>query len=266
MAVEHIKFFEKNKADLSYTAAIATASQGDEYADLARNRANTSAWVTSGSVDADNTTYELDFVDSKVIDTLILAKHNFKNYTFKYWDGAAYQDVSPAVAVTNNTSETTSHSFTSVETTKVKVTITGTMTANQDKFLYQFIVTKLLGELSGWPVIKNANNSRSRIRNKMLSGKESISEQVGVVSFRLDQKIMKDDDDITLVENLFFSNEGFLVWLSGGLETQFSNVIRTYRNEDIFLMKCSNEYKPDLYQGIYSAGIHVVIDLVEVVD
>lgn len=50
-----IKFFEKNKGDISNSSVVMTASQGDDYADLVRNRSNYNAWATSGSVDADNT-------------------------------------------------------------------------------------------------------------------------------------------------------------------------------------------------------------------
>ncbi len=262
----HIKFFEKNKGDISNTSVVATASQGDDYADLARNRSNSSAWVTSGSVDADLTTFDIDFVDTKQIDSLILIKHNFKNYTFKYWDGAAYQNVTPSIAETANTSETTSHSFTAVETTKVRLQINGTMSANDDKYLYQFIVTKSIGELAGWPVIKSPVNSRERIVNQMLSGKKSVSEQVGYVYFNLDQKILKTSADVDIVESLFFSNESFLVWLCGGSETQFFDRVKTYRKEDIYLMKCTNEYKPELYKGAYKLGYHLLIELAEVND
>ena len=52
-----IAFFEKNYADLDYANVAATASQGVGTEDFARNRRNDSAWITSGSVDADNTTF-----------------------------------------------------------------------------------------------------------------------------------------------------------------------------------------------------------------
>lgn len=260
------RFFEKNKADFADSAVVATASQGVGFEYFALNRSNLSAWVTNGSVDADNTTFTIDFGNLHTIDTILLVLMNFKAYTIKYWDGSTYQDFSTAINVSGNSTETKFHQFNSVSTTKIQLTITGTMVANADKFLYQFIVTKQIGQFAGWPVIKNPIRSRNRQSSKMLSGKQSIREQVGFFSCSLMFKILSSSADLDLIESLYNSNEGFLVWLSGGSETQFSSEREGYRLEDLPLMKCSNEYKPEFYNGLYKAGVVISMDLVEVID
>ena len=261
-----IRFFEKNKADFSDAAVVATASQGVGFETFALNRSNLSAWVTNSSVDADNTTFTIDFGDLHYIDSVLLVKHNFKAYTVKYWDGSAYQDFSTAINVSGNSDETKFHQFTAVNTTKVQLTITGTMTANQDKFLYQFIVTKQIGQFNGWPVIKNPIVSRNRQFSKMLSGKQSVREMIGAFSCTLSVKTLSNSADLDIIESLYLSNEGFLLWLCGGSESQFSSSRIGYRMEDLYLMKCHNEYKPEFYNGLYKAGIVTTVDLVEVVD
>ncbi len=263
---QQIILFEKNRGDFSETDVVATASQGVGFETFAINRSNLSAWVTTGSVDADNTTFELDFGDLRDIDNIILVLHNFKNYTIQYWNGSAWTNFSTSISVTNNTSDTTRHSFTLVETTKVKLTVTGTMVANADKYLHQFICTKLIGQLNGWPIIKNAIRGRNKQRTKMLSGKESVREQIGFFSCTLEIAVTSDEEDLDLVEDLQDSNDGFLLWLCGGSESQFSSARQGYRLEDIPLVKCANEYKPNFYKGIYSLGLPVTLDLVEVVD
>lgn len=266
MASSQIIFFEKNKCDYSLSDVTTTASQGSAYADYALNRSNQSAWVTSGSVDADNTSLVIDWSDQKRITDIILVLHNFKAYTIQYWDGSLYQDFSPAISETTNTVDTTHHKFTEVITSKVKLIITGTMTANQDKVLRQFIATKQIGQLDAWPVIDNPTISRNRQKTTMLSGKQSIRENVGLFTCKLKIAYLKSDADCLIVESLFESNEGFLVWLCGGVETQFATVRKGYRLEDIYLMKCSNEYMPEWYQGVYKTGMVVDMQLVEVVD
>lgn len=266
MSASQIIFFEKNKADYSLDDVTTTASQGDAYADYALNRSNQSAWVTSGSVDADNTTFEVDWADQKRITDILLVLHNFKAYTIQYWDGSLYQDFSPAISETTNTVDTTHHSFTEVITNKIKLTITGTMVANEDKVLRQLIATKQLGQFAAWPIIDNPTISRNRQRTKMLSGKESIRENVGLFTCKLKIAYLKSDADCLIVESLFEANEGFLVWLCGGDESQFATNRKGYRLEDIYLMKCSNEYSPEWYQGLYKTGMVVDMQLVEVVD
>ena len=73
-----------------------------------------------------------------------------------------------------------------------------------------------------------------------------------------------DFSDLTIIENLFASNDGFLVWLCGGDEDQFRSERIGYRLEDIYLMKCINEWKPVHYKGLYQAGMKVDLDLREI--
>jgi len=262
---QQIMFFEKSKSDFSFSNVDATASQGADYADFALNRSNESAWITSGSVDADNTTWEVEMTDQKDVSEIILIKHNFKNFTIKYWNGSAYVDFSPAINVTNNTAETNHYSVTQVATNNIRITITGTQVVNSDKYLFQFICSNLIGQLNAWPIIKPVL-SRNRKKNKMLSGKTSIRESIGAVKIDLSIKILSNNADLGIIEDLYYSNDGFLVWLCGGSEAQFANERKGYRLEDIYLVKCSDEWQPEYAEGIYTNGMKIQIALEEVVD
>jgi hypothetical protein len=261
-----IIFFQKNKADLSYENVSATASQGSAYAQYVLNRSNVSAWLTTGSVDADNTTLTIDFNEDRYVTDLLLLKHNFKSFTVKYWNGSSYVAFSPAIAPTNNTAASNHYEVTGVETSRIQITILGTQTANQDKYLYQFIATEQLGQLNAWLMIKNPTHSRNRIKNKTLSGKLNIVENVGGFSCRLTVKSLTNSSDLNLIEELYAANEGFLVWLCGGDESQFLTRRQGYRMEDIYLMKCTDEYQPEYVDGVYKNGIKIEIDLQEVID
>lgn len=263
---QQIRFFEKNKGDFSDPAVILTASQGNDYVERATDRNDATAWVTTGSVDADNTTFEMDFGDTKRIDSILLLKHNFKSYEVQYWDGASWTNFGTDIDETNYAAESSFHQFAAVETTKVLLTIRGTQTANEDKFLYQFIATEEIGQFAGWPQIKKPTLSRNRLRTKMLSGKETIREQVGAFSCQMTVTTLRDSADLDIIESLHFQNQGFLVWLCGGDEDQFSSVRRGYRLEDIYLCKVAGELVNEFYQGIYANGLIVKFDLVEVVD
>ena len=264
---EQIMFLKKSKMDLTQDAVSITATQGNDFVDFLRNRKNTSGWATSGSVDADNTTVTVQFGNTVDIDCIALISHNLKAYTLKYWNGSAYTNFSTTIAETTNTATTKFHQFTSVATTAIQLIITGTMTANDDKFLAQMIATELIGQLNGWPVIKDPIHSRMRKRVKTISGKESIREQIGNFSCDIEVKITSDSTDLGIVEDLFESNEGFYVWLCGGDATQYRvDGLKGYRLEDWFLVKCANEYTPAFYKGLYQAGLPIKMDLQEVID
>jgi hypothetical protein len=260
-----IIFFEKSKCDISNPNVVTTASQGDDYADYILNRNNDIKWVTTGSVDADNTTIEVDMVDENPISDILLVNHNFKSFKVEYWNGSAWTTFSTPIDQTTNTASTNRFSFTEVSTTKLKLTVRGTQTANEDKYLGQFIATRLIGQLSTWPTIKKPVHSRNKQSSPMLSGKEFIAENVGGFSVDLAIKILSDATDLAVIEELFDSNEGFLVWLCGGDESQFTTARKGYRLQDVYLMKCKNDYTPELYKGLYKSGYKIDLNLEEVV-
>lgn len=265
---EQIIFFDKNKLDIDKTNVVITASQGNAYTSYMQNRSNLTAWLTTGSVDADNTNIVIDFVDQALLTDIVLVKHNFKAYTIQYWNSSmsAYVDFSTPIAETANALETTHHVFTQVTTTKIKLIITGTVVVNADKYLYQLIASNRIGQLTAWPVIQDAIISRGRVSSKAISGKYSIRENVGGFSCKLAVEILKDDTDLNIIESLYSTNEGFLVWLCGGDAAQFSTDRIGYRLQDFYTCKCKDELSSVFYQGIYKSGMKINIDLVEVID
>jgi hypothetical protein len=261
-----ILFFQKNKADYSVASVTAIASESSDLASYVLNRSNLSAWITTGSVDANNTTLEVDFGETRRVTDIILLKHNFKSFKAEYWDGSAYQAFSPAIDETTSTETTSYFEFTAVTTLKIRITIRGTQVVNSDKYLYQFIATEKIGQLNGWPVIKKPMVSRNKKKSEMLSGKMNIFENIGKFSCTLEVKAATDGEDLTIIETLYEQFEGFLVWLCGGDESQFKTVRKGYRLEDLFLMKCSDEYEPEYLDGVYKNGIKISMSLEEVID
>lgn len=262
-----IIFFDKSLCDYGSSLNVnpngttASASQASDLAYLVQDRSNRTAWITTGSVDADNTWFLMDLGDTRTITEILLIKHNFKNYLIQYWDGANYVDL---VTVTNSVLTTSRHTVSSTLTSRIKITITGTQVANADKFLYQLILTTLVGQLTGWPIIDAPTHERNRQTAKMLSGKTSLSVGLGAFSCSLKVAIWKDSNDLAIVESLFDSSEGVLVWLCGGDENQFSSKRKGYRLEDIYLMRAVSDYQPQWAEGIYSNGLVIDIDLAEV--
>lgn len=262
---QNIRFFRKNEADYSNTTMTVTASQNNEFAMRALNRSNLSSWVTTGSVDADNTTFEVDFHEPRNLDSILLVNHNFKNYTIQYYNGSSYVDFTPAINVSNGVLITSFFQFTQVAVEKVKLTITGTQVANSDKQLYQFIMTTQLGQFLGNPVISNLVHNQNKVMAQMLSGRMNINKNLGGTSFDLAVAVWKIASDIALIQNLYASVEGFLVWLSGGDESQFSLSVSGYRLQDIVLMQCKNDLSPDFFKGLYKSGLNnFKVSLVEI--
>lgn len=275
MAIEcqtgQIRFFKKNKIDLSNTLASITVTDaiatndGAAFVNFLRNRNNTSAWVTTGSDDAALTELVFDMTDERDVDTLILVDHNLKAYTIQYFNGATFVDFSTTIAETVNTKDTTFHQFDKVTTSKIKLIIQGTFVADADKFIKQFIVTEKLvtGQLKGWPVIRRPRLNTNKKVAVMLSGKVNVTESIGGFSMDLQVRHWSIDSDLNIVEEIYLGRRGVLVWLSAGAEEQFQFKRIGYRNKDIFLMRATNDYGPEFVSGVYVNGLKITLKLRE---
>lgn len=265
-----ILFFEKSKIDLSLSTTVtititdATATDtGSDNVDNLRNRKNTDGWATTGSNDAANTQVDIDMGEAHDITDIFLLRNNFDSYTIQYYNGSSYTDFSTAINESGNTEQDQRHSFTSVNCRLIRMIITGTMTADDDKFLSQFVVTNEIGQFTTGFKIDKATASKNRITTESLSGKVWVKRNIGAFSCTLSKNNVINTTDLTIVESLFDYYYGFLVWLCGGSTTQFRTQRIGYRRRDLFLMNVTNEYTPQWDGGFYEHGTNIKIKLVE---
>jgi hypothetical protein len=267
-----IRFFEKNKIDRSLDTLVTIAvtdgvatDAGQSFVDYVRNRRNDSGWATTNSTDAANTQLDIDFGEGHEIDTIFFIGINWKAYTCQYWDGVAYQDFSTPISVSGNSDDVKVHEFNDLETSKIRIIIAGTFVADTDKVCAQIVVTQAIGTLVTQPRLKEPVVSKNRKFLKALSGKGTVLRSSGAFQVVLTQKPIVVEADLALIENLHDYYEGFLVWLCGGDESQFSPGVRVgYRREDLFLMNIITEYKPEWNGGYFKQGIDIEMSLAEV--
>lgn len=265
---KQIRFFRKNHLDfdrgevlMTVTDATAT-STGDGTLPFLRNRNNNSGWATTGSNDAANTVLDIDMLGYQTIDTMMLVLHNFKSFLVEYYDNA--ESIYKTYADITNNAETTTIIDNTVITNKIKITIRGTIAADEDKFMRQLIFTENLGQFNGWPKIQRPTSSLNKRANKMMSGKSNIVEKLGSFSAVLEVKL-SNDADLALIEEIYFAREGVLMLLSGGDENQFRTKRIGYKNEDVVLVRAADEYQNPYDDGIYTSLIKHKITLVEAV-
>jgi hypothetical protein len=268
-----IKFYNRNKLDLSNQDASITVTDniasdnGQSIVNFVRNRNNNSAWITTESTDAAQTTLEIELGLEYLISNIFIVGHNLKSFTFQYWDGFNYVEFSTPISETINTRTTNFFEFNPVSTQKLKLVIYGTQVADSDKSIKQLILTDKVGvgKLVGWPQIKNPTHDTNKKITKMLSGKVNVVESVGAFSIQLSVSNWSIDSDLSLIEEVYFGRRGVLVLLSGEDELQFRTKRIGYRDEDIYFMRCVNDYVPEYNVGIYSNGLKITMNLTEAI-
>lgn len=265
-----IKFFKKNVLDLTNTLPTFAISDtvatdtGSAYTTLMRNRNNNSGWATTGSADAGSTTMIVSFGETRTFQDLLFIGQNWKNFNVKYWDGtASYVDFSTVVNETASTVSTAYYHFNEVSTTAFQIKINGTQTANQDKYLKQLVCTTILGTFTVQPQVMPSMN-KNRKTTQYLSGKSFVSKGTGAFNCRIKMPVVSNDADLTLIETLYDSYEGFLVWLCGGDVSQFETIRQGFRLQDVFYCDLTNDFSAPWNDGRWNAGMPIDLQLVEV--
>ena len=266
---QQIRFFELPISDITNPNVVVTIidavaeDSGQLIADFMRNRNLTSAWLTTGSTDAANTQVIFDLVDSEHVDSVFLVDHNLKDFKLEWFDGTAWILIDN---VTGNQDSTTEHKLGVEGVKKVKLTVYGTMVADEDKRITRFLIMQEIGQLNGWPEISGVSHELGQKTSKMLSGKYAVSESVGSFSFDLSIDLENDQHDVDIYEKiLFLYRRGVIVYLGGGDESQFAVKTLGYRKNDFYYMRPEKDYKNDFYKSIYSTGLKLKIGFIEVV-
>jgi len=237
-------------------------------------------WYTAGSNDSTTEVLTLTFA-SALINRLLLLDHNFKNYSVKYLNGSgSYVDFTNTKGMDGATSggkivetafaDSSSYcEFDSVTTTSIRISITSTQVANQDKFLNTCIVTSEIGTLAGFPTISPITVDRNSKIKKTLSGRFSIQKSDETATFKLSFKSYPSavtyNVDIDLMMTLHDMDAPFLVWLCGGRRgsTYFNYTLRGFRLKDLYQMQIDKAFALSYTANVTKNSLNAEVDFQE---
>lgn len=274
-----IKFFEKNYLDIDNDNASITVTDttnvdtddGQEFVNNLRDRKNTSSWSTINSDTNGTTVIDCVLQDYREVDSIILIKNNFEDFTIEYNDGINFNVYN---TTTGNTKQNLLLELDNVLTNRVRITITKsrddafTGISEGDRYLFQLIITKKASEqeLDSYPIIKNATTKNINRVNTSLSGKAIPVFKEPTFSVDLSLKAFTSQNDFTFFDNLHNLRRSYLISLSGFDESQFSMLLRGYRDEDIKLVRMVNDLTNEFYKSIYTSGASLKLKLEESLD
>lgn len=255
-----IIFFEMSWADITRTTVSRSITHNTSLLDNMFNRDIFYDWVSVGAAsDSTTVTLEIDFGVARAFTYLFLKETNLKNFSLQYWNGSSWTTIFSEAA---NTSSFYQKTFSQVTAQKVRLLMNGTIVANQEKAVGEFILTKLIGQLVGYPEI-DFNNDKNTISKAMLSGRYKTVSDGGSVKIKLNFKDYMGAADRALFATLFNKTEAFIVWLCGGDTTQFAYADEGYRLQDLYLVAIDDGYTHKFTKNLYSSGFNATISLSE---
>lgn len=273
-----IKFFTRSQCLVNDNTTI-VASSGQAAAERCLDRNPITYWRSVLSDDTITEELEIIFPSNQTFDRILLLDHNFKSYNIKYFSGGTYVHFASVSGLDGSLSnitetvyskDTSYYEFTQVTSSKIRIQITETQVADDQKYLNQCIVTTELGTLVGHPDIKGTELNRQLRNEKMLSGRVLTQKSDEVFEVDLDFKTYPAslEDDIDLMFQLHDSENTFLIWLCGGKygSNYFKNQMRGYRLRDVYNVQMISSVKPIYSNNVFMNTVNLGVQFKEAVD
>lgn len=251
------KFYRKNKINDGATFTFTSADE--TLASLIYDRKRTSRLSSVGSNDVTNEVWVIEFDQASDIDTILIDNHNLKSGNVKYWNGSAYTNFSTTASWSTNADTTTLFEFNSVNTTKIQITMSTTMTVDAEKTVGEVYVLETIGS----PQVAPSQISREFIedsRSHKKSGGGNLYVFFGK-KIQLDYRFSDADaTDVALFESLKDLKEEFFIYpCAGDAQTDIG-----FRLQDIYLVNYTNTFKPEFRSNLMGLSTAISLKLEEV--
>lgn len=255
-----VRFFNMSYADPNRRGVSLAIDNQENNIDALVNRDPLWVWESSGSDDTDDITFTIEFDRSREVSSLLLLGNNLKEFTLQRRDGAGAWIA--VLSETSNVDVDYFNEFSPVTTDAVRLIMSKTMVSDEEKTIREFIVTKSIGQLEGYPKLRFSVSGASQ-QKTMFGGKTKFV--ANEVSHNLDLTF-KDhigDNDRDLFKTLLSLTESFLVWPCGGDETQFAHGDIGYRRGDVYLMGVARGANHEFTKNLYFSGFNSSLRLSE---
>lgn len=263
-----LRFFGTNFADLVFGGTI-TASSADNTKEFAFDGLSGTRWISDGEgTDGNAVSLEMDFGFNRTIDCLYVSNTNIEDIVLAYWNGASYTNitVSNATIITDASGQYVFVKLNaSVDTQKIKLTGSNTITANQEKYVTQFMAFAEIGQFEYFPDFEPEIEPKQNVF-ETTDGRAVVIERGEAFAARITFRSHVNQNDIDLAEELYARKEPFFIWPHGGDESGiFRFSFRPFRFQDIIKVTIVGKRSPKFSKGYYRAGFNDSMNLIEAV-
>ncbi len=261
-----ITFFDFNYALKEFNGSV-TVSSSDETKWFAFDGSKKTRWLTTGEdTDGDSVSIERDFEANRSIQVLFIYNTNISNIAFEYYDGS-WHSLTHSSNCTIIKSSDNKHIYVLIDsiTTMSKIRITGsnTITANQEKYIYEIYAFKKIGTLE-YPVDIEGSDEINQDKFKKEDSKATLINKGISWDFTLRFRSHINQNDIDLYNTLKSRETEFYIWVNAGLESQFKYKFEPYRFQDIYKVGRDRGGSPALTDNLYWTGLNDILRLIEV--
>ena len=251
------KFFTDNVLDENST--YTTTSGSALSASYLYDRSTYNIYTSVGSDDVTDEVIEIEFDGNETFNRILMNVHNIKSGVIEYWNGSSWVDFSTAISLSANTDTTSYFEFDSVTCSKIRLTLSTTMSTDDEKTIAELLVFTELGTLSASPVKTKIGFPKYGVQRKSANG-GSINVIFGKKyqgSFTYTNVGISDIEIFETLDNLGTS---FYFWPCGG--NTYTNM--GFRLKDIYLVNYTNDFEPNDDANLLNGNHKITCDFDEV--
>lgn len=255
------KIFGFNYIQQAYGGSVSVSS-GSSTMWYATDNNKYTRWTTSDqSGTADLAYWIRDFGVARDVTDIYIYQSNIKNINCVY----GTSDTQLPNAVVTRTVDGMHHhfKFDSVNTTQFKLSGTGTLVNNEEKYINEVYAFSEIGTFD-YPVNFKGKLVKSQVDHKLENGKHFVINKGNALEGELQFRSHVSTNDVELFNTIVFRDSEFHLWLNGGNESQFKYPFYPYRFCDMFKVSLIKDIQPSYTDNYYKAGLNAKLKIVEV--
>ena len=257
-----LRFFATDFNNVAFSNTV-TVSSRDANKNFMFDNSITTRWISSGeNTNGDAISVEVDYGTNRTFDSFYVYNTNIDDIGIDYWNGATWVSVT-GLTKSSDSMYVFGHLSSSVTATKVRITGSNTITADQEKSITLFYTFLEIGQLEYFPDFTPKIINKQEIF-EMTDARSFIIERGIRFEAMLKFKSHVNQNDIDLSTTLIERKEPFYIWPCGGDTSIFTYSFKPYRFKDIYKVAISGTETPMLTKNYYKAGYNDKYKLIEV--
>ena len=253
----NLKFYEDNK--LTDLCTYGFTSANESVSQFLYDRDPTTKIISVGSDDDTDEVFQVTFPSPVLIDTIFVLGHNIKLGTLRYGTSDDI-DFSPILNWSGNATPNTMFSFTPTTVSKLFLRLQDAMIEDAQKFVSNFVATKLIGEVQKNPSKLDFGYKDAKIVGQTYTG-GSYTALFGRKASIKASFTDASDTDVSLFRTIHDLGDPVFVQMNGGVNSYTQDGFRT---QDIFLMNWVNDFEPKLKSDMIGIGALIDVEMKEV--
>lgn len=259
-----MRFFDTNYLFQAFGGSF-DASSNSQIAYFAFDETPKFRWRTSGEgTDGDSVYLERVLSTPATINRIFITDTNISDLTIQVDLGAGYISLPTNTLTKSNDGKSYFYELaSSISISKIKFIGSETITADEEKYIYNALAFLEIGQIKYNDAIKPAIE-RVQVVSKLNAGKYDIINKGRQISFKLGFRSHYSITDNTVIQTILARDSEFWLWLNDDQEDSIVMPQEPYRFKDVYKLAFKGNHSMAFKDNMWFSGIDTEFTLIQV--